>query len=107
MKNTIYYKAITNENGQTILTPMQKKAKRADDIAMGAELRKVREEKGIRQKDLAAMMRIAPSTLCKMEKGGHICINTLKRIYRKMGVEYTLTCTKAVAVPAVETNSAA
>ena len=49
-------------------------------------IRQAREEKGLSQRDLAAMAGVAPATILKSERGGSIAPKTWVKIKKALGI---------------------
>ena len=104
--NTTLMSVTTNDNGTITMTHVQKpaKEKRLDDIAIGKELKRVRKEHNWKQKKLAEAVHCCPSYISTMETGRFISMKYLKRCYKKMGVEFVITCKEAAAAVSLATE---
>ena len=91
LSNTTYT-VTAEENGTLKLVPKPKKkiVRRSDYMAIGAELRRNREESGMSAEELAGKMRISKGYLYRIE-GGYDCpVRRLRQAYRIMNREFVI-----------------
>ena len=95
--NDTTYTIHSDEKGILTLVPNPKKKieKRADYVAAGYELRRIRKEEGKSAQWLADKMRICTGYLGRMECGYDFPIRRYKQAYKILGREFVMTFMEA------------